>query len=59
VFIFGLAFALHDSWMAGSMAAGFSELGTAFIFIASILGWIAVALSAATAPRTWSSAPSS
>jgi lactate permease len=45
VFIFGLAFAFNYSGMAGSMAAGFSELGTAFIFIAPILGWIAVALS--------------
>src|SRR5919205_2310951 len=45
VFIFGLAFAFNYSGMAGSMAVGFSEVGTAFIILAPILGWIAAALS--------------
>jgi L-lactate permease len=31
--------------MAGSMASGFSNVGTAFIILSPILGWIAVALS--------------
>jgi lactate permease len=45
VFIFGLAYAFNYSGMAGSMAFGFSKVGTAFIVLSPILGWIAVALS--------------
>jgi lactate permease len=45
VFIFGLAYTFNYSGMAGSMAFGFSKVGTAFIVLAPILGWIAVALS--------------
>jgi lactate permease len=45
VFIFGLAFLFNYSGMAGSMANGFSKVGTWFIVLAPILGWIGVALS--------------
>jgi lactate permease len=45
VFIFGLAFIFNYSGMAGSMANGFSKVGTWFIVLAPILGWIGVALS--------------
>jgi lactate permease len=45
LFIFGLAYVFNVSGMAGSMAFGFSKVGTAFIILAPILGWIAVALS--------------
>jgi lactate permease len=45
VFIFGLAFLFNFSGMAGSMANGFSKVGTWFIVLAPILGWIGVALS--------------
>jgi lactate permease len=45
VFIFGLAYVFNVSGMAGSMAFGFSKVGKAFIVLAPILGWIAVALS--------------
>jgi lactate permease len=45
VFIFGLAYAFNYSGMAASMAFGFSKVGTAFIVLSPILGWIAVALS--------------
>jgi lactate permease len=45
LFIFGLAYTFNYSGMAGSMAFGFSKVGTAFIVLAPILGWIAVALS--------------
>jgi lactate permease len=45
LFIFGLAYVFNVSGMAGSMAFGFSKVGTAFILLAPILGWIAVALS--------------
>jgi lactate permease len=45
LFIFGLAYTFNYSGMAGSMAFGFSKVGTAFIILAPILGWIAVALS--------------
>lgn len=44
-FIFGLAFVFSYSGMANSMANGFSKVGTSFILLAPILGWIAVALS--------------
>jgi lactate permease len=45
VFIFGLAFTFNYSGMAATMANGFSKIGTAFILLAPVLGWIAVALS--------------
>src|SRR6202045_2632286 len=45
VFIFGLAFVFNFSGMAGSLAKAFSEIGTAFIVVAPILGFIGVALS--------------
>jgi lactate permease len=45
VFIFGLAYVFNFSGMAGSLAFGFSKIGTAFIVVAPILGWIGVALS--------------
>jgi L-lactate permease len=44
-FIFGLAFVFNYSGMASSLAYGFSKVGTAFILLAPILGWIGVALS--------------
>lgn len=44
-FIFGLAYVFIYSGMANSMAYGFSKVGTAFVLLAPILGWIAVALS--------------
>jgi lactate permease len=45
VFIFGLAYVFNFSGMASSLARGFSTLGTAFIIVAPILGFIGVALS--------------
>ncbi len=45
VFIFGLAYVFNFSGMASSLARGFSSLGTAFIIVAPILGFIGVALS--------------
>ena len=45
LFIFGLAYVFNVSGMAGSMAFGFSQVGTAFILLSPLLGWIAVALS--------------
>jgi lactate permease len=45
VFIFGLAYVYNYSGMAASLAKAFSGLGTAFIVVAPILGWIGVALS--------------
>lgn len=45
VFIFGLAFVFNDSGMGASLAFGFTKVGTAFILLAPILGWIGVALS--------------
>ena len=45
VFIFGLAYVFNFSGMASSLAKGFSSLGTAFIIVAPILGFIGVALS--------------
>ncbi len=44
-FIFGLAYVFSYSGMANSMANGFSKVGTSYILLAAILGWIAVALS--------------
>jgi lactate permease len=44
-FIFGLATVFNYSGMANSMANGFSRLGTFYVVLAPILGWIAVALS--------------
>jgi lactate permease len=43
--IFGLAESFNFSGMANSMAAGFAKVGTAYVILAPILGWIAVALS--------------
>jgi lactate permease len=45
IFIFGLAFVFNYSGMASSLAKGFSYLGTAYILVAPILGFIGVALS--------------
>jgi lactate permease len=45
VFIFGLAQTFNYSGMAASLAKGFSSLGTAFIIVCPILGFIGVALS--------------
>jgi len=45
VFIFGLAYVYNFSGMAASLAKAFAELGTAFIVVAPILGFIGVALS--------------
>src|SRR5271157_2298168 len=45
VFIFGLAFVFNFSGMASSLAKGFSYLGTWFVIVAPILGFIGVALS--------------
>jgi lactate permease len=45
VFIFGLAYVFNFSGMAGSLAKAFSEIGTAFIVVAPLLGFIGVALS--------------
>jgi lactate permease len=44
-FIFGLAYVYSYSGMGNSLAHWFSEAGSAFIVLAPILGWIAVALS--------------
>jgi len=45
VFIFGLAYTFNYSGMASSLAKGFASLGTAFIVVCPILGFIGVALS--------------
>jgi lactate permease len=45
VFIFGLAYVFNYSGMASSLAKGFSYLGTWFIVVAPLLGFIGVALS--------------
>src|SRR6266478_830689 len=45
VFIFGLAYVFNYSGMAASLAKGFSSMGTAFIIVSPILGFIGVALS--------------
>src|SRR5437764_11484278 len=44
-FIFGLSFVFNYSGMAASLAYRFSKVGSAFILLAPILGWIGVALS--------------
>ena len=49
LFIFGLAYVFNVSGMAGSMAFGFSQVGTPFILLSPFLGWIAVALSGSNA----------
>jgi lactate permease len=43
--IFGLANVYNYAGMANSMANGFAKLGTWFVVLSPILGWIAVALS--------------
>ncbi|WP_027945610.1 L-lactate permease [Amycolatopsis taiwanensis] len=43
--IFGLAQVFNFSGMANSMATGFAKVGTAFVVLSPVLGWIAVALS--------------
>jgi lactate permease len=45
VFIFGLAFVFNLSGMGNSLAFGFSRIGTPFLLLAPVLGWIGVALS--------------
>jgi len=45
VFIFGLAYVFNYSGMAASLAKGFSSIGTAFVIVSPILGFIGVALS--------------
>jgi lactate permease len=45
VFIFGLAYVYNYSGMAASLAKAFSSIGSAFIVVAPILGFIGVALS--------------
>ena len=45
VFIFGLAYIFNYSGMASSLAKGFASMGTAFIIVAPLLGFIGVALS--------------
>jgi lactate permease len=45
VFIFGLANVFNYSGMANSMAKGFASIGSAYILIVAIVGWIGVALS--------------
>src|SRR6202011_3937807 len=45
VFIFGLAYVFNYAGMAASLAKGFASMGTAFIIVAPILGFIGVALS--------------
>jgi len=45
VFIFGLAFVFNYSGMGSSMANGFSKIGTWYILLVAIVGWIGVALS--------------
>jgi len=45
VYIFGLAYTFNYSGMAASLAKGFASMGTAFVLVAPILGFIGVALS--------------
>jgi lactate permease len=45
VFIFGLAYTFNYSGMAASLAKGFASMGTAFVVVAPLLGFIGVALS--------------
>jgi len=44
-FIFGLAYTFNYSGMAASLAKGFAGMGTTFIVVAPVLGFIGVALS--------------
>ncbi|MFT3790410.1 MAG: L-lactate permease [Rudaea sp.] len=44
-FIFGLAYVFNFSGMAASLAKGFASLGTGFVVVAPVLGFIGVALS--------------
>lgn len=44
-FIFAIAYIFVFAGMANSLAFGFSKVGTAFVVLAPILGWIGVALS--------------
>jgi lactate permease len=43
--VFGLADVFNFSGMANSMANGFSKVGTSFVILAALLGWIGIALS--------------
>lgn len=43
--VFGLATVFNYAGMAGTLAYGFSRVGTWFIVLAPVLGWIGVALS--------------
>lgn len=43
--VFGLADVFNFSGMANSMANGFSKVGTAFVVLSALLGWLGVALS--------------
>jgi lactate permease len=43
--IYGLAYVFNFTGMANSMANGFSKVGTVFIVLSPLLGWIGVALS--------------
>jgi lactate permease len=43
--IFGLADVFNYAGMANSMAHGFSKVGSAYVILAPLLGWVAVALS--------------
>src|SRR5258708_3495197 len=53
VFIFGLAYTFNYSGMAASLARGFASMGTAFVVVAPVLGFIGVALSGSnTSPNT-------
>jgi lactate permease len=45
LFIFGLAYIFNYSGMAASLAKGFASMGTAFILVSPLLGFIGVALS--------------
>ena len=45
VFIFGLAYIYNYSGMAASLAKAFASLGTFYIIVAPLLGFIGVALS--------------
>jgi lactate permease len=45
LFIFGLAYIFNYSGMAASLARGFASMGTAFILVSPLLGFIGVALS--------------
>jgi lactate permease len=44
-FVFGLAYIFNYSGMAASLAKGFAAMGTVFVVVAPVLGFIGVALS--------------